>query len=132
MIYAIYIFKNFRLHHLYIRWYMPSNMFIFQFWTTFLGQRKIHTKFFSVNACCELKSRLFDFFNRFQKCASWVQILFNYYNLVVSTSNFLNMWMILVYLLNNTLLGSRCILSLFEISRKSTPQMKYIYIDIYI
>ena len=57
--------------------YMPSNMFIFKFWTTFVGERKIRVIFFSVNACCELKSRLFDFFERFGKCVSWVQILFN-------------------------------------------------------
>ena len=42
--------------------YMGSNMFIFKVWTTFLGERKIRTKFHSANACCELKSRLFDFF----------------------------------------------------------------------
>ena len=71
--------------------YMGSNMFIFKVWTTFLGERKIRTKFHSANACCELKSRLFDFFEQVGKCASWVQILFNFYNLVVSTSNFSNM-----------------------------------------
>ena len=79
------------LAHLISNLYIGSNMFIFKFWTAFLGERKIRTKFHSVNACCELKSRLFDFFNRIiGKCASWVQILFNY-NLVVSTSNFSNM-----------------------------------------
>ena len=71
--------------------YMGLNMFIFKVWTTFLGERKIRTKFHSANACCELKSRLFDFFEHVGKCASWVQILFNFYNLVVSTSNFSNM-----------------------------------------